>query len=194
MRNNSQESTTWSTSSTCTCCTTGSSTFPFLPNVSTATTVHYTLLSQDHHSSSDNDETEPEEDYLSSDEEEDDDAIESLAEEDDDGISTHNSNRQITKPKNKSQKNNPVLALATCAEAYKASGNNKAILIAMGIGLKDLCVDINKEPYKSRNRQSFVPTSKELIGEIQHRASANGVPAYSVRQQQTHFVVRKQSN
>jgi hypothetical protein len=152
-----------------------SSTMAGIPKVSTATTAHYTLLGQNHRSSSDNDETEPEEDYFSSDEE-DDDNIEALAEEDDDGISTHNNNWQITKPKNKSQKNNALLALTTCAETYEASSNNKAVLIAMGIGLKDLRVDINEEPYKSRNRQSFAPTLKKLNGEIQRRTIANCLP------------------
>jgi hypothetical protein len=68
----------------------------------------------------------------------------------------------------------------TCAEAYEASGNHKVFLFVMGIALKDLCVDINEEPYKSRKRRSFVPTSKELIAEIQCCARANGLHAYSV--------------
>jgi hypothetical protein len=151
-----------------------SSTMAGIPNVSTTTTAHDTLLGQNHCYLSDHDKTETEEDYLSLDEEDDDD-IEALAVEDDDGMSTHNNNQQITKPKNK--------ALTTCAEAYKASDNNKAVLIAMGIGLKGLCMDISEEPYKSRNRQSFVPTSKELIGEIQRWAIANGLPGFSAPKQ-----------
>jgi hypothetical protein len=106
-----------------------------------------------------------------------------LVDADDGGISTNNNNRKITKAKQQSKTTtttNQGIVLTTCAEAYKASGNNKAVLLAMGIGLKDFCVNINEEPFKSKNRWSFVPTSKELISEIQRRTIANGLPAYSV--------------
>jgi hypothetical protein len=59
---------------------------------------------------------------------------------------------------------NQMLFASTCAEAYENRSNNIAVLLAMGIGLKNLSVDITEEPYRSsRSRHSLVPTAKELL-------------------------------
>jgi hypothetical protein len=82
-----------------------------------------------------------------------------VAEEDDDDNNddvtptTNNDNhKKISKRiMNKSSKTttNPVPLLVTFEEAYEQSGNSKAVLLSMGIGIKDLSVDMNEEPYKS---------------------------------------------
>jgi hypothetical protein len=45
----------------------------------------------------------------------------------------------------------------------------------MAIGVKDVSLDYNNEPYKSlKNHRSFVPSAKDLCAEIHHRALVMG--------------------
>jgi hypothetical protein len=86
-----------------------------------------------------------------------------------------NNNNKIKKKRKEKATNNPVTILVTCREAYVNSGNHKAVLLAMGIGIGH-CIDTNEEPYlSSNNRCSFMPTAKKLTLEIQRRAVSFGM-------------------
>jgi hypothetical protein len=86
--------------------------------------------------------------------------------------------RILTKKKKKKDKKaatNPAPKLVTCCETYVNSGNHKAILLAMGIGMQH-SLDTNEEPYlSSNNRCSFIPTAKVLTKEIQRQAVSLGM-------------------
>jgi hypothetical protein len=92
-----------------------------------------------------------------------------------DDIIPHNNKK---KAKKNSTTNPATVAtlVINCALAYEQCRNSKAALLAMGIGLTDLAIDTNAEPYlSSKNRRSFVPSKQELIYEIHRRAIAIGL-------------------
>jgi hypothetical protein len=70
--------------------------------------------------------------------------------------------------------NQPVVS---CIESYVGHFNSKNWLLAMGIGVTGVNVDTNTSPYAaSKKKKTFVPTSKEMQGEVIRRAVSLGLP------------------
>jgi hypothetical protein len=67
------------------------------------------------------------------------------------------------------------LPVVSCKQSYISHCNSKQWLLAMGIGVAGVNVDTNSSPYAtSKIRKSFLPTSKEMQGEIIRRANSIG--------------------
>jgi hypothetical protein len=133
-----------------------------IPNAATKRDYNLNMLGTNHHSFSDLED----EDTSKEDDNEPnvavDDIIDDIADTD-----TPNKNNTVSKKKKKEKKTtnlaNETNVITSCAEAYFSGGNDKAILVAMAIGLDDPVIDTDDEPYKSsRSRSSFVPSANHL--------------------------------